>query len=517
MNSLPIIEFVGRKRTIRMKKKQRFQASAGHAAIGCVHHQNLGRRDFLRIGSLSAGVMGLGLADGFGLADWLKIRRLQAEQTGSVIRAGTQANIPEAKAKSCILIWLDGGPSHLETFDPKPDAPAEVRGPLETIGTTIPGIRLGECLPHTAKVMEHVALIRSVTSPLGEHQFGTHYMMTGYKPTPVLDYPTFGAVCSHLTDGSSVLPTNIAVPHFKVGGAGMTGQGFLPAHHQPFSSGGDPAKPNFQVRDLDYFPGVTGNRIDRRMKFIQAMNGFRTVGGQTEYSTADGADLGKAADVVDRVASSSSADPDLKRAFELMRSDDAKAAFDLRQESDSVRSSYGRKTIGQSCLVARRLVERGVPFVTVNHKGWDTHSQLVTRLKDGFAGSKTPLGLVPSLDQALGSLIEDLNQRGMLEETLVLVMGEFGRTPKLNISAGRDHWPRVFSVLMAGGGVRGGQVIGRSDAIGESPSDRAVTPSDLAASTYTLLGIDPATELQTPDGRPVRLTPRDSKMISELI
>ena len=195
----------------------------------------------------------------------------------------------------------------------------------------------------------------------------------------------------------------------------------------------------------------------------------------------------------------------------------SQAAFEIQRESDAVRQAYGPKTVGQCCLLARRLVERGVPFVTVNHKGWDTHNQLVTRLKDGFAGARTPVGLIPSLDQALNALIVDLGQRGMLDETLVVVMGEFGRTPKLNTAGGRDHWPRVFSVLMAGGGIQGGQVVGSSDPIGESPADRPVTPSDLAATIYSRLGIDPSTEIHTPDGRPVRLTPDGAEVISELI
>ncbi|MEM7558098.1 MAG: DUF1501 domain-containing protein, partial [Planctomycetota bacterium] len=210
-------------------------------------------------------------------------------------------------------------------------------------------------------------------------------------------------------------------------------------------------------------------------------------------------------------------DPDLERAYRLLASDEAKAAFDLEQEPAEVRARYGPKTVGQSCLLARRLVERGVSFVTVNHRGWDTHEDLVTRLKNGYVGAKTPIGLIPSLDQALGALLTDLKQSGMLDETLVMVMGEFGRTPKLNTRGGRDHWPRVFSVAMAGGGVAGGQVYGSSDRVGESPKDNPVTPSDLTATVYKLLGIDPATELHTTDGRPVRVAPPEAKVIEELI
>ena len=473
------------------------------------------RRDFLRLGTLATGGFAFGLSDGFGLADWLRIKRLQAADQ---INPSVNTSSGKKPAKSCILIWLDGGPSHLETFDPKPDAPAEVRGPLDTVGTPIPGIRLGECLPQTAAVMDQVALVRSVTSPLGEHQFGTHYMMTGYKPTPVLDYPTFGAVQSYLHTQPSVLPKHIAVPHFRVGGAGMTGEGFLPVSHQPFSVGADPASPNFKVRDLDFYPGIGPDRLDRRMQFIESMNRMRYEDFGSTSGDNPSSEKGASRSEVARKDSTfrETIDVDLAKAHELMTSANAKLAFEIEQEKPSLRQAYGDKSIGQCCLLARRLVERGVSFVTVNHKGWDTHNQMVTRLKDGFAGSPNPIGLIPTLDQALGTLITDLRQRGLLEETLVVVMGEFGRTPKLNITGGRDHWPRVFSVLMAGGGVVGGQVVGQSDAVGESPAERPVTPSDLAATIYSRLGIDPSTELQTPDGRSVRLTPEGTQVISEL-
>ena len=494
------------------------------------------RRDFIRLGSLSAGGLALGVSGGFGLADWLKLQRLQAAQPSPFTNSGTDGDDHGggSPAKSCILIWLDGGPSHLETFDPKPEAPQEVRGPLGTIATSVPGIRLGECLPKTAEVMDQVALIRSVTSPLGAHQFGTHYMMTGYQPTPVLEYPAFGAVVSHARTTPSILPKNIAVPQFQVGGAGMTGGGFLPPHHQPFSVGGDPSRQDFEVSDLDFYPGVGRERVDRRMAFVESLNQMRDLRLQNQRFQEKEfqnplQDPGNAVGQLNALGTPSEPfqssggsekagiDPDLRKAYELMTSRAAQEAFEVQQESDAVRQAYGSKTVGQCCLLARRLVERGVPFVTVNHKGWDTHNQLVTRLKDGFAGAKTPVGLIPSLDQALNALLVDLGQRGMLDETLVVVMGEFGRTPKLNTAGGRDHWPRVFSVLMAGGGIRGGQVVGSSDAIGESPADRPVTPSDLAATIYSRLGLDPSTEIHTPDGRPVRLTPDGSEVISELI
>lgn len=435
------------------------------------------RRELIKVGGLTA--------FGLGMGDYLQSQRVWAAE-----------NEPLRKAKSCILVWLDGGPSHLETFDPKPEAPLEVRGPLQTIATTIPGVRFSECLPKTAAAMNQIAIVRSMTSPLGEHNFGTHYLMTGYKPTPVLEYPAYGAVVSQLYGGSGVLPSNIAVPNFRVGGSLLTGGGYLPAATRPFSVGGDPSRPDFAVRDLDFFQGLNLTRLDRRRQFVAALNAFEENKSRNRNQLSD---------------------PDLERAYQLIASEDAKRAFRLEEEPESLRQKYGGKSIGQSCLLARRLVERGVPFVTVNNRGWDTHEQLQVRLKDGFAGAKVGVGLIPSLDHALSALIWDLDQRAMLNETLVVVMGEFGRTPKLNTRGGRDHWPRVFSVLLAGGGVAGGQVIGGSDSVGESPRDRPVTPSDLAATIYTLLGINPKREFHTDDGRPVRVSPYEAEPVSELI
>jgi hypothetical protein len=440
------------------------------------------RRDLLRVGGLTA--FGLGLGDLF---------RLQR----AAVASGAAA--PAAKAKACVLIWLDGGPSHLETFDLKPEAPVEVRGPLEAIPTKLPGVAISECLPNTAAMMDKVAVIRSMTSPLGEHNFGTHYLMTGYKPTPVVEYPMFGSVLAHVRAQraqTSVLPPNIAVPDFGVGGAKFTGGGYLPTSTRPFSVGSDPAKPDFQVRDIDFYKGLDLNRLDRRRSFVNALNGF-------SQSVDD--------------ASVTISDPDLERAFRLISSPEAKTAVILEEEPQSVRARYSNKSIGQSCLVARRLVERGVPFVTVNNRGWDTHGDLYTRLKEGYTGAKVGVGLIPSLDLALTALMGDLDDRGLLDETLIVVMGEFGRTPKLNTAGGRDHWPRVFSVALAGGGVRGGQVIGSSDSVGEGPKDRPVTPSDLSATIYTLLGIDPHLELHTSDGRPIRVAPYEAEVVSELI
>ena len=448
----------------------------------------MSRRDFLRVGGLTA----LGL----GLGDFFHLQRTFANNTLT------------AKAKSCILIWLDGGPSHLETFDPKPDAPQEVRGPLSTIPTNLTGVRISECLERTAAIMDKIAVIRSMTSPLGEHNLGTQYLMTGYKPTPALEYPTFGATVAHIRsqnsknaseDALTALPSNIAVPNFT---GQVSGNGYLPSATRPFSVAGNSNKRNmdadggFKVRDLDFYQGIDIDRLSRRRQFVNALNAF---------SSAKDAGV------------STVSDPELERAYNLITSPEAKGAFSFSDEPQDVLNRYGIggvNGIGQSCILARRLVERGVPFVTVNHTGWDTH-QDIFQLKERYPTDRN--AHLPSLDRALSALIQDLSERRLLDETLVVVMGEFGRTPKINSQGGRDHWPNVFSVMLAGGGVQGGQIVGSSDALGEFPRERPVTPSDLAATIYTLLGIDPGFELHTSDGRPVRVAADGANVVSELI
>ena len=411
----------------------------------------------------------------------------------------------DAKAKSCILVWLDGGPSHLETFDLKPDAPKEVRGPLEAIETTVPGIHISECLPQVAARMNDFAIIRSMTSPLGEHNLGTHYLLTGYQPTAVLQYPSFHAVANQrLRSKNLMLPNNVAIPDYHVGGANFSGAGFLPSEFGPFSINADPAQPDFRVQNLERAAGLTLERIERRKTFADQLarwNADPTVLTASSPTTLNSAQTQAA----------------LQRALQLVTSPEATSAFRLEEETADTRQRYGSKTIGQSCLLARRLIERGVRFVTVTQHGWDTHDNLYTRLKEGYNGAKIGVGLSPSLDLALGALVDDLRDRRLLDETLIVVMGEFGRTPKINTAGGRDHWPRVFSVALAGGGVRGGQVIGASDSVGESPADRPVTPADLVCTIYTLLGLDTASELQTSTGRPIRLVANEARAISELL
>lgn len=493
--------------------------SAASRGTGCRHTTTelaLRRRELLRIGGLT--MLGLGLGE---LWQWRMETRGADRSSGSDPAAARRGPVTGA-ARRCILIWLDGGPSHLETFDPKPDAPQEVRGPLESIATSVPGVRLSECLPQLARRMDRVAIIRSMTSPLGEHNFGTHYLMSGYKPTPVLEYPAFGSVAAHvrgqgtnpsgghqtpsLPSAAGPLPQHVAVPDFRVGGSIFSGGGYLPAGVHPFPVGSDPSRAGFAVRDLAPFQGIDPERLDRRQRFLRQFNSSGPL-----LSSADTARDVAALSMLPELP------PELEQAFALTTSPAARDAFDISREPDATRQKYGRKSIGQSTLLARRLIERGVPILTVNDRGWDTHQDLYTRLKEGYTGAQVPVGLVPSLDLALSGLLDDLSDRGLLDETLVVVMGEFGRTPKLNVQGGRDHWPRVFSVLLAGGGVRGGQIIGASDRLGEVPADRPVTPSDLVATIYMLLGIDPHLELHTSDGRPVRLVPHGSQVIPELL
>jgi hypothetical protein len=427
----------------------------------------LARRDALRLGIVSA--FGLSL---FG-------------------RSSTFASTDvRKKAKSCILLWLDGGPSHLETFDVKPDAPAEVRGPFQPIATNVTGTYISELLKRTAKVTDKIAIIRSMTSPLGEHGIANQYMLSGYKPSPVIDYPSYGSVLSKVRGGQNVLPPYIAIPSVR----GPAGAGFLGTGFDPFSIGGDPSKANFRVKDLDFYPGVDSERMNRRRAFVDQLEKFQR---HQEEGNAD-------------------PDPRFEQAYRMVTSEKTKRAFDLSLEKEDIRSKYGLGSFGQSCLMARRLVENGVPFVTVDYNGWDTHESLVLRLKEGFAGAKVGVGLVPTFDQGFATLVEDLDERGMLDETLVIAMGEFGRTPKINTRGGRDHWPRVFSIALAGGGVRGGVVVGKSDAIGESPAERPVSPSDLAYTIYSLLGVEPSQELQTEDGRPVQIN-QGGELIKELL
>ncbi len=435
------------------------------------------RRDLLRAGVLSAW--------GFGLADLL---RLRARAAGEADAYGSHD--PPARARACILIWLAGGPSHLDTFDPKPDAPPDVRGEFNPIDTSVPGVQISEVFPELARFMDRATLIRSVTSPEAEHDRATHHLMTGYRPSPALVYPSYGSVTARIRGfGTSTLPPYVAVPDAPA----FATSGYLTPAFDPFVVGGDPNQGNFRVRDLTPPDRLTLERLLRRRKMVETLDQF--------------------AHDVPETALTTSRDSFAEQAYDLLTSNAAQSAFQIDAESDATRERYGRTPIGQACLLARRLVDAGVAFVTVTDRGggsavaWDTHVQNFPTIRDQLA---------PPIDRGVAALIGDLEARGMLESTLVVMMGEFGRTPKINGNAGRDHHGRANSILMAGGGMPRGAVIGQTDETGDSPIDRPITPSDLAASLFFALGIDPERRLATPDGQPIRLV-KSGRPLPELM
>lgn len=431
--------------------------------------ENYHRRDVLKVGALGV-VVGLSMTDLFAL----QARAAAKQDSGS-------ASTP---AESVILIWQGGGPSHIDTFDPKPEAPAEIRGTFDTVDTNVPGIRLSEHLPNLAKHADKYAVIRSVTTNEAAHERGTHYMLTGFTPLPGFQVPGYGAVASKFRGGRSALPPYIAIPNAIDNGGSA---GFLGAALNPFSPSGDPASSNFRVRDLDLPGGITPERAEGRRALRAAID--------SQFAKFE-----KGSDSIRATGEF------YNRAYTLLSSSEARAAFDLKKEPDAVRNAYGRNRFGQSCLLARRLVETGVRFVTVSIGGWDTHYNGFRALGDN---------LLPSYDKTMAALISDLHDRGLLKSTMVISMGEFGRTPIVNRDGGRDHYARVFSMLMAGGGLRGGQVIGSSDPRGMEVATRPVRPEDVAATIYKQLGIDYTQSIESPEGVRITLS-RGGRHISEL-
>jgi hypothetical protein len=404
---------------------------------------------------------------GLGLDDWLRLRAAAADQTRG-----------EPPARNCILIWLAGGPSHIDTFDPKPQAPADVRGEFKPIATAVPGLQISEVFPRLAKKMDRVTLIRSMTSPEADHGRASHHLLTGYRPMPALEYPSHGSVVSKVREARrGMLPPYVAVPDAPL----FSSSGYLTPAYDPFAVGGDPNQENFRVRNLTPPDRLTLDRLMRRRAMVKSLDEFARDVPPTTLTT--------------------SRDQFSEQAYSLMTSSAALAAFRMQDESPALREKYGRNAFGQACLLARRLVEAGVSFVTVNDRGtaqlgWDTHQQNFPTIKNTLA---------PPLDQGLTALLEDLADRRLLDRTLVVMMGEFGRTPKINTMAGRDHHGRANSLILAGGGIPGGLVLGKTDARGDLPSERPVTPADLASVIFHKLGIDPERKFEAPDGRPIRL------------
>jgi hypothetical protein len=413
-----------------------------------------------------------------------------------LLRNRARANDPSrskslpAKAQACILIWQAGGPSHIDTFDPKPDSPKEFRGEFSPIDTSVPGVKISEVYPNLAKILHRATVIRSMTSPEAEHDRAAHHLLTGYRPSPALIYPSFGSAVSRTRGPSttSLLPAYVAVPDAPL----FSSSGYLTPAFDPFSVGGDPNSPGFRVRDLTPPDQLTLERLRRRRSMVKSLDGFARDLSETPLT--------------------SSRDQFADQAYDLLTSSDAQAAFKIDEEPAASRDRYGRNPVGQSCLLARRLIERGVSFVTINDRGmnalgWDTHQQNFSTIKNTLA---------PPIDQGVSTLLTDLAERGLLDSTLVVMMGEFGRTPKINPNAGRDHHGRANSLLIAGAGTPGGLVLGRTDDKADSPVERPITPADLAATIYTSLGIDPTSQFETPDGQPIRLVDKGAA-IRELI
>lgn len=420
------------------------------------------RRDFLRVGML--GTMGLGLAD--------------------CLRLAEAGEVKNAKATGAIFINLAGGPSHIDSFDPKPDAPVEYRGEFQAIATKVPGLSLCEHLPKLAQCADKFALLRGVSHSLTEHQMGTVYMNTGNRPIPSLEFPGYGAVVSKELPSPQDLTPFVAIPKTPQV-AGILGVEYAPFQTQSTPKAGQP----FSVRGMTLGRDLTVQKLERRQELLSDLEaGFRA---QEENSG-----LLKG---LDRFS---------QRAHDILRSPRASRAFDISQEPKSIAGLFPDHAFGQSCLLAVRLVEAGVRFVSVDLGGWDTHDHIFPQMKDK---------LLPQLDGGLSGLLTALDLKGLLRTTSVFVTGEFGRTPKLSTQRiGRDHYPRAMFVLLAGGGMKMGQVIGASDARAEAPANgRGISPDDVAASFYHSLGIEASKEYHTPTGRPIAIV-RNGTVVRDL-
>lgn len=437
------------------------------------------RRDFLQLG------IGGGL--GIGLSDLLRLQAQAAAISPSPDKSGRSGRKPI----NCIMVWLDGGPSHYETFDPKPNAPTEIRGSLGAISTSVPGVQFSEVVPHLAKVADKVTIVRSICHKDPNHGGGNHYMMTGAKtPVPVACgasvtfHPSFGSVVSHHRGIQNGLPSYMSLPRASRSG----GPNFLGGKHAPFVINGNPHEKNFLVRDVVLPSEISEARAASRRELRTSLDRM------LRYT--------------DKLADDPAVtfDQYYQQGIDMVLSPQAQAAFDIHRENEQVRAAYGRNDFGQRLLMARRLVEVGVSWLTVYFGGWDHH----TKLFEAYKGEQ-----VKKLDQGVAALINDLDERGLLENTMVVVLGEFGRTPKVNKDAGRDHWPHAMSVLMAGAGIPRGQVVGATDAKGYHASENVYRPEDFAASLYSKMGIDHSQMLHTNTGRPIQLV-NNGRLIKEL-
>jgi uncharacterized protein (DUF1501 family) len=430
-----------------------------------LEHSGVSRRSFVQLGV--AGLASLGLP---GL---LRLKEASA-------RSGNPS-----KDTRVILIWLDGGPSHMDLYDLKPDAPAEYRGMWRPIRTNVSGMRISEMFPKQAKVADKFSIVRSIWHNDGDHFGGAHRMLTGRPGATGADtmgkYPSIGSIATRMTGARRAgLPPYVAVPHASTVGLrpGYFGANYLGQPNDPFETDGDPNQKEFRVRNLQMSQGLTVDRIGDRRSLLHSFDTMRRdVDANGQFEAMDKFE---------------------QQAYELVTSAEVRRAFDVGAEDEKLRDRYGRNTWGQSTLLARRLVEAGVTFTTVVMGGWDHH----WNLKEGM---ETHL---PRLDAAVATLYEDLASRGLFQKVCVVICGEFSRTPRMNDGSGqgtpgRDHWGNSMSVVMGGGGLKGGVVVGATDPKGEAPVERPLTPSDFHATLYHVLGVDPAVQFMTPSGRPV--------------
>jgi len=418
---------------------------------------SVSRRNFLRVGALTG--LGLNLP---GL--------LAAEADGN-------RNRRQARAKSVLLVYLGGGLSHHDSFDLKPEAPEEIRGIYHPIASNVPGTHIGNLLPRMSRQMDKVALVRSGSHNNDHHETATNWVLCGKFGSPFGDYPAMGAVVSHQLGFRGSLPPYVSIPRNPSFTWELGKSSWLGGRYESFRVG-DPNQANFQVQDVSPSEPLSPQSIHRRQSLLQAMDGLaRQIQGNNQIAT-----YGEFQ----------------QRAQDLILSSEARGAFSIERESTNLRDRYGRNTFGQSCLLARRLVERGVRFVTVNYGGWDHHSQIWNNLNRKL----------PEFDTGFSALLEDMHQRGLLADTLVVVMGEFGRTPLINKDAGRDHWGPAASLLFAGAGVRGGLVLGATDRRGAYVTRRPVAPADVAYTIYDAIGVDPHRWLIHPEGRPIEILDR---------
>ena len=431
--------------------------------IGCLTctEAELARRDFLRVGSI--GALGLSLS-----------RLLELE---SVMAADSQTALGSGKAEACMLLWLGGGPSQMDTWDPKGNTG------FKSISTNTDGIQISELLPHTAKHMDKLSLIRSMHTEENNHPQATYYALTGHRPNPAMDFPSFPSIVSKELGPRGEIPPHILCPGWRSGDAkrynDIFKSAFLGPKYDPMilSDRGDKG---IEVSDLALPKSFQVESLESRNSFLKIVDSwYRKKVELAEFSNMDSF---------------------RERALQMILSPNVREAFDLSAESDKTKEAYGKHKFGQSVLLARRLVEAGSRFVTAAgyaHNVWDTHGNNDVKHRDE---------LVPPMDKALSALMEDLDQRGLLETTIVMVMGEFGRTPHLNPNHGRDHWPECWSVALGGGGIRGGQIVGASDETGGYVAERMVTMGDLLATVYKALGIDWHKELMSPTGRPIKIS-----------